>query len=51
LARLRSRVGSAGAKSGAEEAVTAFDKDGLKIEAFLVSHDPAEPAYGYRSHV
>jgi ribonuclease Z len=35
-------------KPGAEEAVTAFDKDGLKIEAFLVSHDPAEPAYGYR---
>ena len=25
-----------------------FDKDGLKIEAFLASHDPAEPAYGYR---
>jgi ribonuclease Z len=22
--------------------------DGLKIKAFLVSHDPAEPAYGYR---
>ena len=35
-------------KPGAEEAVTVFDKDGLKIEAFLVSHDPAEPAYGYR---
>ena len=29
-------------KPGAEEAVTVFDKDGLKIEAFLVSHDPAE---------
>jgi ribonuclease Z len=36
------------AKPGAEEAVTVYDKDGLKIEAFLVSHDPAEPAYGYR---
>jgi len=35
-------------KPGAEEAVTVFDKDGLKIEAFLASHDPAEPAYGYR---
>ena len=35
-------------KPGAEEAVTVFNKDGLKIEAFLVSHDPAEPAYGYR---
>ena len=35
-------------KPGAEEAVTIFDRDGLKIEAFLVSHDPAEPAYGYR---
>lgn len=35
-------------KPGAEEAVPVFDKDGLKIEAFLVSHDPAEPAYGYR---
>ncbi|MGE3530049.1 MAG: MBL fold metallo-hydrolase, partial [Methyloceanibacter sp.] len=36
-------------KPGAEGAVTVFDKDGLKIEAFLVSHDPAEPAYGYRA--
>ena len=35
-------------KPGAEAAVTVLDKDGLKIEAFLVSHDPAEPAYGYR---
>ena len=31
---------------GAEEAVTAFDKDGLKIEAFLDS--PPADAYGYR---
>ena len=36
------------AKPGVEEAVTVLDRDGLKIEAFLVSHDPAEPAYGYR---
>ncbi|MGE3529590.1 MAG: hypothetical protein AB7G54_09190, partial [Methyloceanibacter sp.] len=36
-------------KPGAEEAVTVFDKDGHKNEAFLVSHDPAEPAYGYRA--
>jgi ribonuclease Z len=35
-------------KPGPEEAVTVYDKDGLKIEAFLVNHDPAEPAYGYR---
>lgn len=35
-------------KPGAEDAVTVLDKDGLKIEAFLVSHNPAEPAYGYR---
>lgn len=36
------------AKPGPEEAVTVYDRDGLKIQAFLVSHDPAEPAYGYR---
>lgn len=36
------------AKPGPEEAVTVYDKDGLKISAFLVNHDPAEPAYGYR---
>ena len=36
------------AKPGPEEAVPVYDKDGLKIQAFLVSHDPAEPAYGYR---
>ena len=35
-------------KPGAEEAVTVLDEDRLKIQAFLVSHDPAEPAYGYR---
>ena len=35
-------------KPGPEEAVTVYDKDGLKIQAFLVAHDPAEPAYGYR---
>jgi len=36
------------ARPGAEEAVTVYDKDGLKISAFLVNHDPVEPAYGYR---
>jgi ribonuclease Z len=35
-------------KPGPEEAVTVYDKDGIKIEAFLVNHDPVEPAYGYR---
>lgn len=28
--------------------VPVFDKDGLKISAFLVNHHPVEPAYGYR---
>jgi ribonuclease Z len=36
------------ARPGAEEAVTVYDQDGLKISAFLVDHDPVEPAYGYR---
>ena len=36
------------ARPGAEEAVTVYDQDGLKISAFLVNHDPVEPAYGYR---
>jgi ribonuclease Z len=31
-----------------DEAVTVYDRDGLKISAFLVNHDPVEPAYGYR---
>ncbi len=35
-------------KPGPEELVTVYDRDGLKIQAFLVAHDPAEPAYGYR---
>lgn len=30
------------------EAVTVYDKDGLKISAFLVNHLPIEPAFGYR---
>lgn len=30
------------------ELVTVFDKDGLKISAFLVDHHPVEPAFGYR---
>jgi ribonuclease Z len=36
------------ARPGPDEAVTVHDKDGLKISAFLVNHDPVEPAYGYR---
>ena len=31
-----------------DELVTVFDRDGLKISAFLVDHHPVEPAYGYR---
>jgi len=31
-----------------QEAVTVYDQGGLKIEAFRVNHDPAEPAFGYR---
>lgn len=27
---------------------TVFDRDGLKIEAFLVDHRPIKPAFGYR---
>ena len=36
------------AKPGPDEAVSVYDHAGLKIEAFLVNHDPVEPAYGYR---
>lgn len=36
------------ARPGTEEAVIVYDKDGLTISAFLVNHDPVEPAYGYR---
>src|SRR4029078_212949 len=36
------------ARPGPEEAVTVYGRDGLQIEAFLVNHDPVEPAYGYR---
>jgi ribonuclease Z len=36
------------ARPGPEESVTVYDHDGLKIQAFLVDHDPVEPAYGYR---
>jgi ribonuclease Z len=36
------------ARPGAEEAVVVYDRDGLTISAFLVEHDPVEPAYGYR---
>lgn len=31
-----------------ESAVTVYEEDGLKITAFLVSHEPVSPAYGYR---
>lgn len=33
---------------GPEELPTVYDQDGLKISAFLVNHDPVEPAFGYR---
>lgn len=36
------------AKPALGSAVTVFDKDGLKISAFLVNHHPVEPAFGYR---
>jgi len=35
-------------KMGADESPIVYDQDGLKIAAFLVSHNPADPAYGYR---
>ena len=41
-------IGHDVARPGAEEAVTVYDQGGLKIAAFLVNHDPVEPAYGYR---
>jgi ribonuclease Z len=41
-------IGHDVARPGPEEAVTVYDRDGLKIQAFLVNHDPVEPAYGYR---
>lgn len=34
-------------KSDAEAAVV-FDRNGLKVTAFKVEHDPVKPAYGYR---
>jgi ribonuclease Z len=30
------------------EAATVFERNGLKVTAFKVEHDPATPAYGYR---
>jgi len=30
------------------QSITVFDRDGLKISAFLVNHHPIEPAFGYR---
>jgi len=35
-------------RPGLQEAVTVYDRDGLKISAFRVNHNPVEPAYGYR---
>ena len=32
----------------ADEAVTVFERNGLKVIAFKVEHDPVKPAYGYR---
>ncbi|MES1991469.1 MAG: MBL fold metallo-hydrolase [Pseudomonadota bacterium] len=32
-----------------DELVTVYEKDGLKISAFLVNHHPIEPAYGFRA--
>lgn len=32
----------------ADEAATVFDRNGLKVTAFKVEHDPVKPAYGYR---
>lgn len=31
-----------------DSAVTVFDEDGVRITAFRVSHEPVDPAYGYR---
>lgn len=36
------------AKPDLGQSVVVFDKDGLKISAFLVNHHPIEPAFGYR---
>ena len=32
----------------ADSAATVFERNGLKVTAFKVEHDPASPAYGYR---
>lgn len=32
----------------ADEAVLVFERNGLKVTAFQVAHDPVKPAYGYR---
>ncbi len=32
----------------ADQAVTVLERNGLKISAFRVEHDPVKPAYGYR---
>lgn len=36
------------AKPAPDAAVPVYDRDGLKISAFLVNHHPVEPAFGYR---
>lgn len=33
---------------GPDESVVIFDRDGVQVTAFLVSHAPADPALGYR---
>ncbi|MES1991470.1 MAG: MBL fold metallo-hydrolase [Pseudomonadota bacterium] len=31
-----------------DDLVTVYDQDGVKVEAFRVSHEPVTPAYGYK---
>ena len=31
-----------------DDLVTVYDQDGVKVEAFRVSHEPVSPAYGYK---
>ncbi|MEQ8266923.1 MAG: MBL fold metallo-hydrolase [Parvibaculum sp.] len=41
-------IGHEVARPAPNTLVPVFDKDGLKISAFLVNHHPVEPAFGYR---
>lgn len=41
-------IGHEIAKPAPNTLVPVFDRDGLKISAFLVNHHPVEPAFGYR---